>query len=64
KMLDEKIDNDILQGIKLKQDLGIALTENQQDALDPNKDVPGIEKNKKKTWIDFKALRDISIKKA
>ena len=37
-----------LQEIKLKKDLGIALTQEDNDALDPLKDFPGIMINKKK----------------
>ena len=37
-----------LQEIKLKKDLGITLTQEDNDALDPLKDVPGITINKKK----------------
>lgn len=62
KMPDEDIDSDILQGIKLKQELGLTPTENQQKALDPEDDTPGIRRNKKKKWVDFKVLRAISIK--
>lgn len=53
---DEDIDIDVLQKIKLKQDLGIALTAQQQKAIDPNDDtVRGIKKNKNKLWADRKA---------
>lgn len=30
-------------------------------ALDPNDEAPGITKNKRKKWVDFKALVDINI---
>lgn len=56
---DEMIDNEILQGIKLKQDLGITLTPEQTNALDPTNDTPGIRKNKNKKWVDYK--RDTGI---
>lgn len=59
---DEEIDITILEGIKIKQDLGLALTPNQTKALDPDDDMPGIRKNKKKTWTDFKALRNLTVK--
>jgi len=64
KMPDEEIDSDILQGIKLKKELGLTPTEAQKRALDPEDDTPGIRKNKKKKWADFKALQDISIVEA
>lgn len=59
---DEEIDTEVLQGIKLKQDLGLPLTANQTKALDPNDDTLGIRKNKKKTWTDFKSLRNLTVK--
>ena len=62
KMSDEIIDTDVLQGIKLKQDLGQSLTLQQQKALDPNDDRPGIRKNKDKVWADFKVKKSITIK--
>lgn len=58
---DEKFNTDILAGIKLKQDLSIALTQNQIDALDPNNNIPGIMKNKKKIWVDYKILKGVNI---
>ncbi len=60
---DEKIDTDILTGIKLKQDLGQALTAEQLKALDPDDDTPGVVKNKSKTWVDYKDKKNITIKK-
>ena len=62
KVSEEIINNEILQGIKLKQDMGIQLTADQLKAIDPNDDMPGIVKNKKKSFDDLKALKDISIK--
>lgn len=58
---DEEIDNDILQGIKLKQDLGQQLTLQQVKALDPDDDTPGVRKNKRKVWTDYKALKAIKV---
>lgn len=59
----EKIDVNVLQAIKMKQDNGIDLTEDQQKALDPSDDTRGIRKNKKKKWDDFKKLKEIKIVK-
>jgi len=59
---DEIFNTEILNGIKLKQDLGLTLTQNQLDALDPNTDVPGIRKNKNKLWSDFKVKKDLTVK--
>lgn len=59
---DEEVDVDILTGIKLKQDLGIPLTEQQQKALDPDDDTRGIVKSKRKKWADRKIRKGITIK--
>jgi len=64
KMPDEEIDKDILEKIKLKQELGLPLTAEQEKAKDPEDDTPGIRKNKKKKFVDFKAHRGITIKDA
>lgn len=59
----EQFDNDILAGIKIKQDMGIALTQDQTDALDPTKPNPGIVTNPDKTWATFKAKKALTILK-
>ena len=58
---DENVDNEILTGIKLKQDLGLNLTPNQNKALDPTDNTPGIRKNKDKKWADFKGEKNIEV---
>lgn len=58
---DEIINKEILEGIKTKQDLELVLTTNQNKALDPEDDTPGIVKNKRKMWVDYKQLMDITI---
>jgi len=60
---DEKINEKVLQGIQMKQSLGLSLTEQQIKALDPNDNTPGITKNKRKTWADFKSLVNVKIVK-
>lgn len=59
---DEEIDNEVLTGIKLKKDLGLALTQQQQNALDPNKPERGIRKNETKTYAGLKAKRGFQVK--
>lgn len=59
---DELFDQDVLSGIKMKQELSLPLTANQQKALDPNDDTPGIRKNKDKTWSAFKDRKKITLK--
>lgn len=59
---EELLDNEVLQGIKLKQDLGLQLTQDQQDALDPEKPARGIRKNERKTFAGFTAERGLTLK--
>ena len=61
---DELFDEQVLTGIKMKQDLGIALTTQQVKALDPNDDTPGIRKNKNKKWANKKSIVGVTIKTA
>lgn len=58
---DEEINKGILQDIKAKQDLGLPLTPEQENALDPTTETRGIRKNKKKKWSDYKKLKGIKI---
>jgi len=60
---DEHMDLEILKGIQLKKSLGIALTTNQEKAIDPNTEVRGIRKNKQKKWSDAKPNFKIKIHK-
>lgn len=53
---DEEIDDVILAAIDLKQRLNLPLTPEQSRAIDPGDDTPGIRKNKRKLWDDYKAL--------
>lgn len=58
---DEEIDNNILQGIKAKQDSNLPLTSDQESALDPSTETRGVRRNKKKRWTDYKKLKGIKI---
>ncbi len=58
---DEVIHREALEGIKAKQDLKLDLTLDQLRALDPDDSTPGIVKNRKKRWKDFKKLVDVEI---
>ncbi len=58
---DEEIRQDILDAIKVKQDLDLALTDNQLAAKDPDNDTPGIRPNWRKTFDSFSLKRDITI---
>ena len=58
--MDEHIDSEILNGIKLKQDLGGTLTQDQLDALDPLKAKPGIKKNEKRYFDNVKTKKGLT----
>ena len=67
----EIIDNNILQSIILRkqaEDMNLVATPAEHviryraDALDPQKNVPGIRENINKYWQSFKRLRGVSIK--
>ena len=63
---DELFDMSILEGIRVKNELGIALTQQQQNAIDPQNNTPGIKKNKKRFWNDYKqetCVKIVNIKK-
>lgn len=57
-----KEDVSILQSIKAKRDLGIAEDQADIDALNPDHPAPGRRRNKRKTWIGFKAAEGVTIK--
>lgn len=56
---DEEIDLEELQKIKLKVDLNIPLTAQQQKAIDPEDKTKGIRPNPKKTLTAYKQMRGI-----
>jgi hypothetical protein len=59
---DEDISSPILQNIKAKNDLGIALTAQQLKAIDPNDSTPGIRINRQKKWADYKQVVGVTIR--
>lgn len=68
---DEEIDKDVVDHLMMKQkleDAGLlpAPTEAEKASrrrmLDKEQNVPGIRKNKRKRWADFKASRGVTIK--
>jgi hypothetical protein len=50
-----------LEGIKVKQQLNVKLSDSDKDALNPDKPNPGINKNHNKTWALYKAKKNITI---
>lgn len=57
---DEEIDLDILHKIALKQQLGVTLTTQQTNAINPAHPERGIRPNWRKTWAQFKTRRNIT----
>lgn len=58
---EEKLDDVVLRGIEAKKALGKKLTPGQERALDPNDDTPGIRKNNRRFWKDYKAKHGVEI---
>ena len=59
--LDENLQK--LQTIAAKRQIGIAETQEDIDALDPDHPSPGITRNPRKTWADFKKKCGLTFKK-
>ena len=59
--LDENRDVDVMQAIKTRRDLGIADTQDEIDALNPQNPKPGIRENPLKNWVRLKAKRNLGI---
>lgn len=57
----ERVDIDIVNGISAKIAAGIALTADDNNALDPSNDIKGIRKNHKKSFADYKARLNFEI---
>lgn len=60
---DERIDDVVLKGIEAKQKAGHSLTPNQEKALNPDNDIPGVRRNYNRYWKDYKAKQGIRIVK-
>ena len=58
---EEIINKNIVGGITAKKGAGVELNQGDIDALDPEKDNPGITKNYKKRWATLKQRRKINI---
>ena len=58
---DEEINETILNTLKIKKDLNMALTARQTSALDPTTDTPGIRSNWRKTWSSYKTKKGITV---
>jgi len=59
---EEDIDVETLQKIKLKKDLGLQLTDEDNESLDVMNDRRGIRKNWRKKFQDFKSKRAFNVK--
>lgn len=58
-----RYDTQVLQALAAKKTLGLELTDEDNAALDPDKPLPGIRRNKKRKWKDRKAKAKLKIKK-
>lgn len=58
--LAENVDKDVLDAIKAKEDLGLAVPE-KTDAIDPKTEARGIRKNHNKVFADFKVKAGVNI---
>lgn len=58
---EQNYDVNVLQAIKAKKQLKRTMTQSDADSLDPDKPNPGIVKNWRKKWTDFKAKKGIKI---
>jgi hypothetical protein len=62
---DNKTDKEALKEFTVKIEAGEVLSQEDRarfdKALDPNDDTPGIKKNFKKKWIDFKTVVEVEI---
>jgi hypothetical protein len=56
----DNIDQDVMDAIKVKEDLAIAVPE-KVNAIDRNHPDRGIRKNDRKTWSDYKAKVGVAI---
>lgn len=58
---DEHIDKDVLEGIAAKKAADIPLTLGQKNALDPSSKAPGLRKNHRRYWADYKAKHNLKV---
>ena len=56
------VDNDILRSYELMEARGMKLSQDQLKALDPDDKKPGICKNPRRYWKDYKAEVDVEIR--
>ena len=59
----EKVNTVVIGAITAKQNAGITLSPNDLKALDLNDETPGITKNPRKTYDDYKAKKGFTIAK-
>lgn len=58
---EELADSKVLEVIKAKRDASVKLSLKDEEALDPENDTPGIRKNKRKLFADYKQLKGIEL---
>lgn len=58
---DNVVDKEVLASIKVREDLGMNVAAEKAKAIDPNDPYPGVNKNLKKTWKDYKKKVGLTI---
>lgn len=62
---EENVNEEALKVFETKESLGVTLTPTEEikkaKAIDPNDPEPGIRKNEKKKWVDYKKLTGVAI---
>lgn len=61
RMPEETVSTDALKRIDAKRAASIPLSKADDDALDPAKDEPGINKNMRRHWVDRAVLEDVTV---
>lgn len=56
-----RIDEKVMESIKTKESLGIALSEEDKSAVNPQTETRGIRKNLNRNWTDFKKVSGTKI---
>lgn len=56
-----KADDSVVNALRAKKEAGLTLTQEDLDALDPDKPNPGVVKNQEKKWSDYKVAKNINI---
>lgn len=58
---EEVVNERIVSGIAAKQGAGVTLSPTDEKALDPDDPTPGINKNRRRYWADYKTDRGVNV---